>query len=447
MVVMKFGGTSVQDAERMDRVLSIAEEELNEGVVLVASATAKTTDRLIQLTQASARGDEESVQSILNLIKTHHFQIAHDFLEGEYLEKAVARLETLFAELGTIVKGMTLLKEVSPRTLDAVVAFGEILSTTLLYHRALQRGLKARLLDSRNYIITDDSFGNATPDIRETYRRLSSGVKVGAGDLVIMQGFIASTPDGTTSTLGRGGSDYSAAIVGAGLHASRIEIWTDVHGVMTADPRIVPEAQPIPQLSYEEAAELAYFGAKVVHPSTIQPAVEKNIPVLVKNTMDPNGPGTTITHRSPYKGLKAIATKRNITLITIQSYRMLNAYGFLSRIFDVFAEYRTPVDLIATSEVSVSMTIDNKANLHPITRELSKIGKVVVEEEKAIISLVGEDVWKTHETILNAFSALQGIPVRMITMGSSHINLSLVVADGDGEESVRRLHRAFFEKG
>ncbi|MEM5948828.1 lysine-sensitive aspartokinase 3 [Spirochaetia bacterium 38H-sp] len=444
MVVLKFGGTSVQNAERMDAVLSIVENNLKNRAVLVSSATAKTTDRLIQAARAAARGDDENYQSILNVIITHHYEIAHAFLSKDYLDKATDTLQKLFSELADILKSLCEERHMSKKDLDYIQSFGERMSTFLLYYRALERGMDAFLADSREYIKTDDNYGAAQVDYQTTERLLSSFIKKNNNKLIIMQGFIASAVDGTTTTLGRGGSDFSAAIIGAAIGADEIQIWTDVHGIMSADPRVVDNPRPIPAMSYQEAAELAYFGAKVVHPSTIQPAVEKGIPVLVKNTMAPEKPGTTITSKSPSKGLKAITGKKHISLINIRSYRMLNAYGFLNKIFSVFAEHKTPVDLIATSEVSVSLTIDDNSNLGAITKELSRIAKVDVEEDKSIVSLIGEDVWKSHETIIKTFSALKGIDVRMITMGSSHINLSFVVHKDKADEAVRRLHKTFF---
>jgi len=259
-----------------------------------------------------------------------------------------------------------------------------------------------------------------------------------------MQGFIASTSGGATTTLGRGGSDYTATIVGAALRAEEVQIWTDVTGIMTADPRIVETARTIDQMSYREAAELAYFGAKVIHPSTIQPAVNLGIPVWVKNTFRPDDAGTKIVPSIPGSGLKAIACKKGITLVSISSSRMLLAYGFLRRIFEIFEKYLTPVDLIATSEVSVSVTIDNPAAVNNIARDLSEIGTVGVEAEKSIICLVGQDLWKDTVFLARVFSSLKSTPVRMICLGASDINLSLVVPVESTEESVRSLHDEFF---
>ena len=293
-------------------------------------------------------------------------------------------------------------------------------------------------------MITDDSFSGAAPLFDRTNSKIRELVKPEKGTLIVAQGFIGRTTRGATTTLGRGGSDYSASIIGNALNAEEIQIWTDVNGIMTSDPRIVPDARTIDTISYSEAAELAYFGAKVVHPSTIQPAVEGNIPVLVKNTGDPDGPFTTIRTATGRKGITAIAGKKPITLINVSSSRMLNAYGFLNRIFAIFEKYRTSVDLIATSEVSVSMTIENESRIEAIIQELSGIGQAMVERKKAILCLVGQDLWKDPAFIARVFGAISDTPVRMVSMGSSDINLSVVVPEERLEAGIRKLHGEFF---
>ena len=342
------------------------------------------------------------------------------------------------------VSGLAMLRECSPRSSDAILSFGELLSTTLLYFRCLERGIQAEFADSRDLVVTDDTFTSAAPIIESTYKKIRNSVHPKKGKIIIAQGFIGRTETGVVATLGRGGSDYTATLFGAALKAEEVQICTDVDGIMTSDPRIVKSARTVPIISYEEAAELAYFGAKVVHPSTIQPAVALGIPVLVKNTMNPKGTFTAITVSADKKGLRAIAGKKSTTLINVTSSRMLNAYGFLSRIFTIFAQYKTPVDLIATSEVSVSMTIDSTSFLEEIKKALSEIGKVIVEQEKSIICLVGQDFWRDSIFISRVFSALGDIPVRMISLGASDINLSLVVPQEMMHNSIKRLHQEFF---
>ncbi len=444
MIVLKFGGTSVQNAEMIDKALDIATSHLERAPVLVSSAMARVTDGLVEITKAATAGNEERAREILAQQRAHHFAVAEESLSGPRLERARVRLDHCFAELSSLVKGLSLLRECTPRSSDAILSFGEILSTTLVALRAEERGIETELLDARDFVRTDDHFTSALPLFEPTNRLAREQVKPKPGKLIVTQGFIGRTESGATSTLGRGGSDYSATIIGAALGAEEVQIWTDVNGIMTSDPRVVRDARTIDRISYNEAAELAYFGAKVVHPSTIQPAVETGIPVLVMNTGDPSGPGTAIVERADGKGLRAIAGKKGITLIHVASTRMLNAYGFLSRIFATFEKHRTPVDLIATSEVSVSMTIDNSQSLSTIVRELQEIGRVGVEEELAIICLVGQDLWKEPAFIARVFGALKDTPIRMVSLGSSDINLSLVVPGKMLNTAIQILHGEFF---
>jgi aspartate kinase len=444
MIVLKFGGTSVQNAEMMDMTLAITERRIDEGLVLVASAMSKVTDQLQQIAKLLGDGKEAESEKILAGIETRHLECARSFLSGPNEEGCTADLKAVISELRALIKALAMLKEWSKRSNDAILAFGERLSTIILTYRARERGMRVELFDSRELVKTDDNFTQAMPMEDLTNRLISTTLKPRPGSLTIVQGFIASTTGGATTTLGRGGSDYTATIVGAALKADAVEIWTDVNGIMTADPRIVNEARTIPLISYREAAELAYFGAKVIHPATIQPAVNLGIPVWVKNTFKPEAEGTKIIANIPANGLKAIACKKGITLINVSSSRMLLAYGFLRKIFETFEKHQTPVDLIATSEVSVSMTIDNASAVGAIARDLSEIGTVGVEAEKSIICLVGQDLWKDTVFLSRVFQSLKSTPVRMISLGSSDINLSLVVPEANTEDSVRRLHDEFF---
>jgi aspartate kinase len=444
MIVLKFGGTSVQNAEWINRAIDITDSQIKKSPVMVCSAMGKTTDRLVDIETCANNGDSSGAEKQLQQLKDAHFGTAQDFLTGETLVKASTRLHELFEEMSSLVKGLILLKECTPRSHDALLSFGELLSTTLIYYRALQRGIDAVFVDSRECITTDDHFTSAVPLLEETDKTIKNKITPQSGKLFIAQGFIARNKNGATTTLGRGGSDFSATLYGAALEAEEVQIWTDVNGIMTSDPRIVPGAYTIPRISYEEAAELAYFGAKVVHPSTIQPAVEKNIPVVVKNTRNVDGDFSTITVSAAEKGLRAIAGKKNITLINISSSRMLNAYGFLKRIFAIFDTYKTPVDLIATSEVSVSMTIDNPSAIDAIVRELEEIGIVTIEQNRSMICLVGKDFWKDSQFVARVFSSLAPTQVRMISLGSSDINLSLVVQEEQFESSIQKLHSEFF---
>ena len=446
MIVMKFGGSSVGSAEMMDKALDIAVSRLESAPVVVSSAMSKVTDSLLMMTDLAVTGDGNGAMGVVEKIIQRHLDLAESFLSGKNLAQARERIEGMRRGLLSLAKGLSLLKECSPRSSDAVVSYGELLSTTLLAARARERGLKADLADSRTFMRTDDRFMSAAPDFRETRKLTRRKLKPAPGRLVICQGFIGSTRDGVTTTLGRGGSDYSATIIGAALGAETVEIWTDVSGILTTDPRLVPEARSIPKISYGEAAELAYFGAKVVHPSSIQPAVEQGIPVFIKNTNDPAHPGTVILAETRGRGLRAIAFKKKVTLINVISTRMLNAYGFLNRIFTVFEKHKTSVDLVATSEVSVTMSVENTAYLKSIVRDLEEFSDVDIRRDKATICLVGRDVWEEQSFFVRVFQALRDIPVKLISLGASNINLSFVVMEENCDEAVRLLHREFFEK-
>jgi aspartate kinase len=444
MIVLKFGGTSVQNAQMMDKTLGIVQSRMEKAPVLVASAMSKVTDQLQEIAKVVGTGNVAGAEKIHTSLHERHAACAREFLTGGNLSACLADLDKVFTELASLAGALAILKEWTKRSNDAILSFGERLSTIILLHRARERGMQAELLDSRDLVKTDDNFTQAMPIEDLTNRLVAAAIKPRPGRLCILQGFISSTTTGITTTLGRGGSDYTATIIGAALKADEVEIWTDVNGIMTCDPRIVKEARTIPQISYKEAAELAYFGAKVIHPSTIQPAINLGIPVWVKNTFQPDDAGTKIVSSIPANGLKAIACKKAITLVTVSSSRMLLAFGFLRRIFEIFEKYQTPVDLVSTSEVSVSMTIDNASAVSSIARDLAEIGTVGVEAEKSIICLVGQDLWKDTVFLSRVFKSLKATPVRMISLGSSDINLSFVVPESDTEDSVRRLHQEFF---
>lgn len=444
MIVLKFGGTSVQNAEMMDKALTITADQIDRAPVLVSSAMSKVTDQLQEIAKLVGSGAEQQAMSILDALAARHAACAREFLSGSELARCEQELAAVFLELTALVRALVMLKEWSKRSNDAILSFGERLSTILLVHRARERGWKAELYDAREMIKTDDAFTQAAPIDDLTARLVATRLAAAPGTIAVTQGFIASTTSGATTTLGRGGSDYTATIIGAALKAEEVQIWTDVTGIMTSDPRIVKDARTIAQIGYREAAELAYFGAKVIHPSTIQPAVNLGIPVWVKNTYRPAEAGTKIVAGAPGNGVKAIACKKGITLVSVNSSRMLLAYGFLRRIFEIFEKHQTPVDLIATSEVSVSVTIDNVSAVDAIARDLSEIGTVGVEAEKSIVCLVGQDLWKDTVFLARVFTALGTTPVRMISLGASDINLSLVVPVENTDESVRGLHAQFF---
>jgi aspartate kinase len=445
MIILKFGGTSVQGPQMIDRALDITASRLEKAPVLVSSAMAKVTDSLVKTTQAAVSGDGKAAAKIAEEVIGRHIAVARAFLSGAFLEEALIKIEDMRIALLALLKGLSLLKEYTTRSSDAVLSFGELLCTTLIAARARQRGYAADLVDSRLFMKTDDNFSAAAPDMKAVARLVKKKLRARPGKIIVCQGFIGATDGGVTTTLGRGGSDFSATIIGAALGAEAVEIWTDVSGILTTDPRLVPHARTIPKLSYAGAAELAYFGAKVMHPSSIQPAVEKAIPVWVKNTKAPEEPGTVLVPAAEGKGPQAIAFKKNITLITVVSSRMLNAYGFLSRMFSVFETHKTSVDLIATSEVSVSMTVEASAALKDIVRDLQEFAAVEVAKNQAILCLVGKDLWEEKKIFIRVFSALEGLPIRMISLGASKINLSLALAEQYCDQAVTLLHQEFFE--
>ena len=445
MVVLKFGGTSVKDSYWIDRTIDITNKQIDKAPVLVSSAMSKVTDKLISIGKFAEEKNKDGIIETIDSLKKMHFTAANDFLTGKNLEKALEALNGMFEQLVSFSKGLYLLRECSPKSSDMLVSFGERLSTLLIYHRTIEREIDSELLDARDFIITDNNFTAASPNFELSDPKIRACIKPKKGKIIITQGFISSNEEGITTTLGRGGSDFTATIIGSALDAEEVQIWTDVDGILTTDPRVVPQAKRLETITYAEAAELAFFGAKVVHPSTIQPAVKKKIPVIVKNTQNPDCPGTSIIKTTDAKGLTGIAGKKNITSINITSYRMLNAYGFLSKIFAIFNKYKTPVDLISTSEVSVSMTIEDTNNINIIKSELETIGKVTIENNNGIICLVGKNIWKDSLLISKIFATLSPASVKMISLGSSDINLSMVVNQEEIDDTIRKLHKAFFE--
>ena len=340
--------------------------------------------------------------------------------------------------------------ELTARTTDTISGFGERVSSKIAAAAFAQRGIDATHVDSRQCVVTDANFGKAIPQFEETNARLVEIVKplLDRGRVPVMGGFIASTREGISTTLGRGGSDFSAAIVGAGLGATRIEIWTDVDGMMTTDPNMCPEARRIKTISFEEAAELAYFGAKVLHPATLLPAIQKNIPVLILNSRNASCEGTRITATAPKSKnvFKAIAAKKRITIVDVVATRMLMAHGFLKSIFEVFANHRCPVDMVSTSEVSVSVTVDSNESIGAIAADLGKLADVKYEGRKAIVCLVGENIRNTPGIAAKVFNAIADVNIQMISQGASEINISFVIDEPDVPKVVSRLHQVFFSE-
>jgi aspartate kinase len=450
MIVCKFGGTSVQDAEAMTRLAQIIKARLKKQPVVVASAMGKTTNQLLEVAQTAAKGKRQEALDLLTKIKEKHLKEAQK-MEIAATEDAVAEtLHAYFKEMRDLVKGLAALGELTPRIMDAMASYGERLSTLILTQVLENQGIPAQLMDARECIITDDNYTRAAPIFDLTDAAIVEHLRpvIKAGKVPVFQGFIGRTREGITTTIGRGGSDYSASIVGAALDADDIQIWTDVDGIMTTDPRMVKEARRIKAISFDEAAELAYFGAKVLHPATIIPAVRKKIPVHVLNSYKPDRDGTLITDEAPpcENPVKAIAYKSGITVVNVTSTRMLMAYGFLRKIFETFEHYKVPVDVVSTSEVSVSLTVDETSALWDIVTDLKKIGEVNVEGSKAIVCCVGDNLRNIPGVPHMAFSALQDIRIQMISQGASAINITFVIDQERLPEAVRGLHDSFFRK-
>ena len=449
MLVMKFGGSSVESAKAIERVAGIVKAREARRPVVVVSAMGKTTNKLLAIAETALKGKRDDYIRQIHDLRDFHSREARQVVPLDQRAELDRTLDEHFQELTELVKGLAVLGEITPRSMDAISSYGERLSSYIVTLAFRHFGMKARHVDSRQLIVTDKRHTQATPDFPETYARLCAAIPPLSEDsVVVMGGFIASTHQGVTTTLGRGGSDFTAAIVGAGISAEAIEIWTDVDGMLTADPTILPGGHRVKAISFAEAAELAYFGAKVLHPATVVPAIEKNIPVLILNSRRPDVPGTRITSEAVPCGnvVKSIACKRKITLVNVHSTRMLMAYGFLNRIFEVFNHQETPVDMVATSEVSVSLTIDNAARLEQIVAELRKFAEVEIEENQVIVCLVGENIRYTPGVARRVFNALDGINIRMISQGASLLNISFVIAEADLTRTVTGLHGEFFSE-
>jgi aspartate kinase len=449
MIVMKFGGTSVQDEPALSRCMQAIVSHLRHRPVVVLSAMGKTTNKLLQVAEDAAGGNLDSAVALSNELRAHHLGVVRNLTEGALLQEAEDRLEAFFDEIANIIRGLYLLGECTPRTKDAIASFGERMSTLILAQAMRQKGHHVALLDSREMIRTDDRFTEAVVLQDASFPLIREKVipALEAGKVAILQGFIGSTVAGVTTTIGRGGSDYTAALVGAALDARDIQIWTNVPGILTADPLIVPQVYKIKAISFAEASELAYFGAKVLHPSTLLPAVSRNIPVHVCSSSQITQPGTVICAESiPTRNpVKSIACKRGITVVNVHSARMLLAHGFLRRIFEIFERHHTVVDVVATSEVNVSLTIDSSENLDAILPELRALGEVDVEPNMAIICVVGDNLKYTAGVAAKLFSAVETINVGMISLGASRINVTFLVEEGRMEEAVRHLHDQFFQ--
>lgn len=446
MIVMKFGGSSLATSVALDRVAGIVADRAARCPIVVVSAIDKTTDRLVAAVEAASSGRLEAATRALASLWSDLQAVAAPVV-GDPAE--LGRLLAQHAD--ELTRLLTQLADAGPsdELADAVVSHGERISSLVMVRVLRRRGLDAAHVDARDVVVTDDRFTSATPMAALTGERMRRLVRplAEAGRIVVMGGFIARTEDGRGSTLGRGGSDFTASIVGAGVGADEIQIWTDVDGIMTADPSMVPRARPVRQLSFAEASELAYFGARVLHPSTMLPAVDDGIPVRVLNSHEPAVEGTLIeAEGAPASSpIKSIAYKEGITVIDIRSTRMLMAHGFLATIFEVFDRHATAVDVVATSEVGVSLTIDRVERLAEIEASLAGIAEVEHASGQAIVCLVGDAIRETSGIAAMVFGALREVNVRMISQGSSRTNLTLVIDERDLPVAIKSLHTQLFE--
>jgi aspartate kinase len=456
MIVMKFGGTSVGTAERIRGLAERVRERRAEKPVVVVSALSKVTDLLVNGAQ-SALARDPGHETVADAFVQRHLSVLSElFPAGGVQDELRETVQGIASELHSYLVAVASLGELTPRTLDAVSGMGERASFEIVAAALRQAGLEAQGIDSRDIVVTDESFGRAAPIMEETEKKARAAVVplVERGIVPVLPGFVGRTRKGVATTLGRGGGDWSAAIIGGVLQVREIQIWTDVDGLMTVDPRLVPSAHVIAEVSYEEAAELAYFGAKVLHPATIRPAVDRGIPVRILNSHNPSAPGTLITRAGgldgrPVEGThgepRAIAFKKGISVVLISQPRMLMAYGFVAKVFEVFAAHKTPVDLIATSEVSISLTVDDTTRLPAVAEEMAPLGDVQVIPGQTIVSVVGRGFVARRGLAGTIFQTLRDVNVVMISFGASDVNLSFVVADQDAETAVRLLHREFFE--
>ena len=446
-IVMKFGGTSVADAAALENVAAIVAAQRHERPVVVVSAMSGVTDALLASVAMAADGKLAEATASLRDTFERHQEAARQLLSFAPLQQFLAKLRDPVTHIPQQLKRLAN-PAAHHEVQDAVVSYGEYLSSSLLADALKERGVNARLVLPQRCIVTNDDHTCATPLIPETFQRSRDTLLplLEQNVIPVVGGFIGETTNGAVTTLGRGGSDYTAALLGAALGVSEIQIWTDVTGVLTADPRVVPEAQTVERLSYSEAAELAYFGAKVLHPKTIQPAIEDRIPVRICNSRAPHERGTLVGPQSKTTPLtiKAIAHKTGVTTVQITSARMLGAYGFLRALFEVFDRHRTVVDVVTTSEVSVSLSLDNDGALPAVVEELEQLGTVRVEKGRATICVVGEGLRGTPGVAARVFSTISDINVTLISQGASSVNFTFAIEEARVVEAVKRLHDAFF---
>ncbi|HEY0997212.1 MAG TPA: lysine-sensitive aspartokinase 3 [Gemmatimonadaceae bacterium] len=446
MIVVKFGGTSVGDAGAIARTAQVVGGRRERQPIVVVSALAGTTNALIAIAEQAAKGHLIGAMSAVEALRARHLEQAEKLL-GDACAAICEELSASFDELAMLAEALSVLGDLTPRSLDAISAMGERLSSELVVAAYQQLGIDAVHVDARTVMITDDQHGRAEPQVEAIAEAARDHLLplLAQGKVPVLGGFIGSViGTGVTTTLGRGGSDYSAALIGAAVKAEAIEIWTDVDGMLTADPRVIPGARLIDRVGFEEASELASFGAKVLHPSTIAPAVRLGIPVVVLNSRRPEGTGTFITFDAPRRPVTAIAGKSNTTLVKIRTPRMLMTEGFLRTLFAVFEKHRTSVDVVATSEVSVSLTVDDASRLDAIVGDLRALGDVAIEQKRGIVALVGAGLSEGGDAMARALQAVGNVRIHMLSLSATGINLTFVLDADQVTPAMIRLHDAFF---
>lgn len=450
MLVMKFGGTSVANFEAITRTIFIIGGKLDKKPVVVVSALSKVTDLLYRISDAAASRNEAETRELLAQLRKRHTDLAGELLAQSVLkDEAVAKVNEICDNLDSIAMAVCSLGELSDRNKAIIISNGEYLSSTIIAHAMNSKGIRTKWVDARSMMVTNNSYLKAEPDMTAIMERVP-GVIADAYDgmdAVITQGFIGVTKDGEPTVLGRGGSDYSASLIGMAVDAERIEIWTDVDGVRTADPRKVQNTRYLEKISFEEAAEMAHFGAKVLHPLTIEPAVRKSIPIYVLNSMNPSGKGTAILRNEFIEdGVKSVSFKENIRVINIFSTRMINTSGFLRRVFEIFSESKVSVDLISTSEANISVTVDAAERIDPVVEQLSEFADVIVDDDKSQVSVIGKNIVRLNGMLKKTFTPLKKCNVYMISQGASFVNISFVVDREELSEVVQDLHDHLFDQ-
>lgn len=436
MKVLKFGGTSVGSAQRMKDVAKLITD--GEQKIVVLSAMSGTTNTLVEISDYLYKKNPEGANEVINKLEAKYKQhIDELFSTEEYKQKTLEFVKSVFDYIRSFTKDIfTLFEE------KVILAQGEIISTNMVTNYLCEQGVKAVLIPALEFMRTDK---NSEPDLNYIREKLSAQLEAHPGqEIYITQGFICRNAYGEIDNLQRGGSDYTASLIGAAINASEIQIWTDIDGMHDNDPRVVDKTSPVRQLHFEEAAELAYFGAKILHPTCVQPAKYANIPVRLLNTMEPSAPGTLISNETEKGKIKAVAAKDNITAIKIKSSRMLLAYGFLRKVFEIFESYQTPIDMVCTSEVGVSMSIDNTKHLNEIVNDLKKYGTVTVDHDMCIVCVVGDLEWENIGFEARAIQAMKDIPVRMISYGGSNYNISFLIRESDKKRALQALSDVLF---